>query len=391
MRFAFCLFKYFPYGGLERNFLRIAEVCLSRHHTVDVFTTSWQGDTPPGLKVAILSPKGFTNHRRRQSLADQLRQIVAKSPYDAVVGFYKMPGLDIYYAADPCLAAKASIKGFLYRNTRRYKTYLCLEKAVFNKRSKTEILLIAEKQKSLFMKFYGTPEHRFHFLPPGISRDRVAPHNFAEIRAELRSEFRIEHDRNIVLMVGSDYKRKGVDRAIRAMAALSSEVLAKTILLVAGKGKKKPFQRLARKLGISSNVIFLGARDDIPSFLVASDLLLHPAYSENTGTVLIEALASGLPVLATAVCGYSHHVERAAAGKIVPSPFKQETLNQLLLYMLTSDQKKQWQLNAKAYVARTDVFSRAEKAADVIEKVAARRKRRPQQTTGSHATIHRLH
>jgi UDP-glucose:(heptosyl)LPS alpha-1,3-glucosyltransferase len=192
-------------------------------------------------------------------------------------------------------------------------------------------------------------------------------------------------------MVGSDYKRKGVDRAIRAMAALSGEVLAKTILLVAGKGKKKLFQRLARKLGISSNVIFLGARDDIPRFLVASDLLLHPAYSENTGTVLIEALASGLPVLATAVCGYSHHVERAAAGKIVPSPFKQKILNKLLLCILTSDQKKQWQLNAKAYIARTDVFSRAEKAADVIEKVAARKKRLPQQTTGSHATIHRLH
>jgi UDP-glucose:(heptosyl)LPS alpha-1,3-glucosyltransferase len=206
----------------------------------------------------------------------------------------------------------------------------------------------------------------------------VAPHNFAEIRAKVRSELGVEHHRNIVLMVGSDYKRKGVDRAIRAMAALSGQVLAKTILLVAGKGQKKPLQRLARKLGIAANVIFLGARDDIPGLLLASDLLLHPAYSENTGTVLIEALASGLPVLTTAVCGYSHHVERAAAGKIVPSPFQQETLNQLLMGMLTSEQKKQWQLNARAYVAATDVFSRAEKAADIIEKVAARKKVLPQ-------------
>ena len=104
---------------------------------------------------------------------------------------------------------------------------------------------------------------------------------------------------------------------------------------------------------------------------MAADLLLHPAYRENTGTVLIEAMAAGLPVLATDVCGFSYHIEYAGAGEIVPSPFRQETLNQLLVYMLTSEKKKQWQHNGRAYIAKTDVFSRAEKATDVIEKVAA--------------------
>ena len=104
---------------------------------------------------------------------------------------------------------------------------------------------------------------------------------------------------------------------------------------------------------------------------MAADLLLHPAYRENTGTVLIEAMAAGLPVLATDTCGFSNHIERADAGEIVPAPFKQETLNQLLVYMLTSEKKEQWRQNGKSYVAKTDVFSRAEKAADVIEKIAA--------------------
>jgi UDP-glucose:(heptosyl)LPS alpha-1,3-glucosyltransferase len=62
----------------------------------------------------------------------------------------------------------------------------------------------------------------------------------------------------------------------------------------------------------------------------------------------------------------------------VPSPFRQETLNQLLVYMLTSEKKKQWQHNGMAYVAKTDVFSRAEKAVDVIEKVASRRQNKRQ-------------
>jgi UDP-glucose:(heptosyl)LPS alpha-1,3-glucosyltransferase len=56
---------------------------------------------------------------------------------------------------------------------------------------------------------------------------------------------------------------------------------------------------------------------------------------------------------------------------LVPSPFEQETLNQLLASMLTSNEKEQWQRNGRQYVASTDVSSLPEKAADIIEQVAA--------------------
>ncbi len=93
--------------------------------------------------------------------------------------------------------------------------------------------------------------------------------------------------------------------------------------------------------------------------------------SPDSDTVLIEALASNLPVLVTEVCGYSFHIERAEAGKIIPAPFKQETLNKLLAFMLTAEEKKQWKLNAGAYFAENDLFSLSEKAADVIEQVVS--------------------
>ena len=87
--------------------------------------------------------------------------------------------------------------------------------------------------------------------------------------------------------------------------------------------------------------------------------------------VLIEALAAGLPVLATEVCGYSYHIQRAEAGEIVSSPFVQANLDRLLLSMLTSDKKHEWGRNGRDYVAKTDVFGLPDKAADIIEKVAA--------------------
>jgi UDP-glucose:(heptosyl)LPS alpha-1,3-glucosyltransferase len=370
MKIAFCLFKYFPFGGQQRNFLKIAKTCISRGHQVDVYVTSWQNDVPEGLNVVILPVNGVTNHKRRESLAQKFNHVLSNTPYDAAVGFIKMPGLDVYYAADPCYAAKAQEKSIFYRLTGHCRSYMRLEKAVFDQNSATEILLLSEREKSVFKKFYDTPDHRFHLLPPGISKDCLSPANADQIRTKLRRELRAGPQTRVVLLVGSGFKTKGVDRAIRATAALPPSLRSQPLLLVVGQGKALPFRWLAWRLGVADRVLFFQGREDILRFYLAADLLLHPAYLENTGTVLIEAMAAGLPVLATGVCGYSNHVERAVAGLIVPLPFEQDVLDQYLVNMLTSDKKSQWQQNGKEYVARTDVFSRAEKAADIIEKVA---------------------
>ncbi|MFX5530075.1 glycosyltransferase, partial [Acinetobacter baumannii] len=84
----------------------------------------------------------------------------------------------------------------------------------------------------------------------------------------------------------------------------------------------------------NDQVQILKGRSDIPRFLLGADLLIHPAYNENTGTVLLEALVSGLPVLVTDVCGYAHYIAEADAGRVLPSPFEQDSLNRLLAEML---------------------------------------------------------
>ena len=129
------------------------------------------------------------------------------------------------------------------------------------------------------------------------------------------------------------------------------------------------FERLARRLGVFDRVRFLGGRKDVSRFLSGSDLLLHPAVRENTGTVLIEAMASGVPVLATDVCGYGSYIRNARAGELIPAPFRQETLNRLLTSMLTAENRDQWGQNGKEYVSKNDVCSLHEKAVDIIERV----------------------
>ena len=374
MKLAFCLNYYFPYGGLQRDFLRIATVCQSRGHSITVYTMHWEVERPDGWTINIVKPHGLTNHARARDFARQVMERLAESRYDLVVGFSKMPGLDIYYAADSCYREKVlSNRSLLSRLGGRFRVYSAMEQAVFDPAASTEILLIAEAEKSKFIRHYGTPEERFHLLPPGIERNRLAPPEAPEIRRALRQEFGLEEADFMLLLIGSRFRTKGVDRAIKALAALPQRLRERAGLYLVGQDRPSRYLSLARRLGIADRVHFLGGRDDIPRFLLGADLLVHPAYIENTGTVLIEAIASGLPVLASQVCGYAGYVEQAGAGKLIPLPFVQETMNEQLAAMLDRKELAVWQSNALNYARSADIFSLPEKAADLIEAAGKRK------------------
>lgn len=370
MTLAFALFKYFPFGGLQRDFLRIALECQKQGHRIRVFTTSWQGDRPEGFDIQTLSVKGSSNHKRMLDFQDKVQRSIAAEPVDLLTGFNKMAGLDIYYAADTCYIDRAlNSRGWWYRLTSRYKQYAAFENAVFSTNSDTVSLLISQLQKPVFQQHYQTPENRILLLPPGISKDRRRPDNADQIRRGLRQEFGLPDADRLVLMIGSGFKTKGLDRAIKAIAALPEALKSQTHFFIIGQDKKKAFEQQARQLGVADQIQFLAGRDDIPRFLLGADLLIHPAYNENTGTVLLEALVAGLPVLTTDVCGYAHYIEDADAGRVVKSPFSQDRLNALTTEMLSSGQQ-QCQENAIAYSNTADLYSMPEKAADLIIKQA---------------------
>src|SRR5690606_9251820 len=160
---------------------------------------------------------------------------------------------------------------------------------------------------------------------------------------------------------------KGLDRSLRGLAALPAELKARTRLIVIGQDDPKPFLLQMRALGVADQVQILKGRSDIPRFLLGADLLIHPAYNENTGTVLLEALVAGLPVLVSAVCGYAHYIAEADAGRVLPSTFRKAQLNQQLAQMLADDaQRAAWSRNGLAFADSADLYSMPQHAADVI-------------------------
>jgi len=101
--------------------------------------------------------------------------------------------------------------------------------------------------------------------------------------------------------------------------------------------------------------------------LAGADLMLHPAYDANTGTVLVEAVASGLPVLCTAACGYATHIAKSDCGLVTREPFAQDELDTKLLELLGRSDREALSKAGLAYAQTTDLYGMAERAADVIE------------------------
>ena len=368
MQLAFILYKYFPFGGLQRDFMRIALECQQRGHQIRVYTLIWEGEIPDGFDVRIGSVKAFSNHHRNEKFHGWLQADMQQQPVDRVIGFNKMAGLDFYYAADGCYEDKAqTLRNPLYRYTNRYKHFARYERAVFAPDSPTQILMISAVQQPLFIKHYQTPVERFHLLPPGIAHDRQAPSNAAEIRAEFRSEFNLRDDQYVLLHVGSGFKTKGLDRTLKALARLPKELRERTQLMVIGQDNPKPFIVQAAALGLSKQVTIFKGRSDIPRFLLGADVLMHPAYNENTGTVLLEALVSGLPVVVTDICGYAHYIRDADSGLVLSSPFQQKQLDQALSDTLADAQlRAQWSLNALNYAKTADLYAMPQRVADII-------------------------
>ncbi len=374
MKLAFCLFRYFPFGGLQKDMRRIAEAAVQAGHSVHIFCGSWEGERPDGIAVTEVPASGWANHRRDARLAQALVATARAQRPHLLVGFNRMPGLDVYYAADSCFAAKLyEGRAWWLRLLPRYRHHLAAEAAVFAPPARVDVLMISPPQVAVFQQYYHTPAERLHLLPPGISRDRVANGDALLRRAAFRRHWGLADSERVVLLVGSGFRTKGLDRAIRALASLPEGIRQGTRLWVVGQDDPRAFQRLAARLQVGERVRFFGGRSDVPEFLLGADLLIHPAYRENTGTVLLEAMVAGLPVLTTAVCGYAPYVGAYGMGEVLPEPFRQQALDEALLRQLAGPSRGILLERGRAFAQQADIFSLPDRAVETLEAVATER------------------
>jgi len=152
-------------------------------------------------------------------------------------------------------------------------------------RKADRVIVTCKHNKEEVIEQYGVDEEKMRVVYQGVDLERFSPS-----RCEGKT----------ALFVGRLHERKGLDRLLKAFKRVHKEDPAAR-LLIAGKGEgEKEYRALAKELGLGPSVEFLGhvPDADLPALYSSASLFVMPSYYEGFGLVLLEAMASGLPVLA---------------------------------------------------------------------------------------------
>ena len=149
-------------------------------------------------------------------------------------------------------------------------------------------------------------------VPYGLDTTRFSP-DPAE-RARLRDELGVPPDRFVALLVGSGFARKGVERAVRGLAA--SGIVDAELWVVGADQNRSRFERTARECGVRDRVRFVGARSssELPGWYAAADVFILPSQQDTAPMTVTEALATGLPAIVSEHAGSSDVVQNGVNG-----------------------------------------------------------------------------
>ena len=181
------------------------------------------------------------------------------------------------------------------------------------------IIAATEHERRLLSQIYRVPSTRVAVVPLGADLNQFQPRPQAEARAALG----IDPNERMVLAVGRIEPLKGFDILIRAMAQLSDR--RGVVLSIIG-GDDRASQELdalraiAEEVGVTDAVRLLGPRphEDLPAYYNAADVVAVPSFYESFGLVAVEAMASGVPVVASRVGGLASTVADGRTGYLIP-------------------------------------------------------------------------
>ena len=189
---------------------------------------------------------------------------------------------------------------------------------------------------------------RTHCLANGVDVQRFCPLEPAARLLLRKTRFDLSPEALVVLYVGRLVPVKGVDVLLRAWARLVGRETGRALVLVlVGDGpEREVLGRLSRELGIASSVRFVGFSAQVGNWLNCADLFVLSSHSEGLSNALLEAMACGLPAVATAVGGAPEVIEDGVNGLLVPADDDAALADALL--RLVRDPGGAWQLGEAA-------------------------------------------
>ncbi len=309
-------------GGAEACSLRFAQWLIKSGHEVHLFAQ--QGGS---------FPSGALIHRDGPMSADGLRRTVRSARLDLFIGTDKAEEMDVFHPH------KGTVRGNLEQEISRipnnvirglvrgaslinpvYRRSITREQTqVGDDQSGPAIIAVSDMIAREFRSRYRIRGDRIRVIRNGVDCEWFSDEYTRNNRKKERDRLGITDREICFLTVANDPARKGVAELLRATAALQREGISIRAVVV-GRSNPRSARRLAHRLGCGQSVSFLPAMSDIRNAYAAADVFVLPTWYDPCSLTVLEAMASGLPVVTTWCNGASELVEDGREGFVIDSP-----------------------------------------------------------------------
>jgi len=296
--------RFIATGGAERYAVEVARRLLQRGHAIDLYARQVEPGLATGMHVVEIPDRlRFSSVLNSWSYAAETAKRLPDRGYDAIFSHERGHRQDL--ATVHTFSYKLGIEEYsflkklssIYLSPRSW-LHLRLERQQMNSPWLVPVSGIIKKG---IQKYYGRTTN-IRIATPGVDIDWFHPDRTRQYRESARQAEGIRPGELVVLFVGSEFRRKGLDMLINAI-----EPGAK--LLVVGSGERHAYyQRLSKKRGLQGQVLFKGLVDDVRQCYAAADVVALPSRKEAFGMSILEGMACGLPVVCSDAAGVSELV-----------------------------------------------------------------------------------
>ncbi|MGB3934584.1 MAG: glycosyltransferase family 4 protein [Burkholderiales bacterium] len=318
MRVAIVRQRYNPYGGAERFIERALPALERAGAEITLIARSAEGWG--ARQLIAVDPFYVGSAWRDASFARAARAAWQAGGFDLVQSHERIPGCSVYRAGDGVHAEWLEIRraasgpgGRAAIALNPHHGYVCAaERRMFEHPALRAVICNSAMVRAEIERRFGVAAQKLHVIYNGVDLEQFHPRQRATLRAAARSELGASEKDFVFLFVGSGFWRKGLDAAIRALAACGK---APFRLVVAGRDRDAArFAAQAQAAGLGARVRLLGGREDVRPLYAAADCFILPTRYDPFPNTALEALAMGLPVIVGRRSGAAEVVREGESG-----------------------------------------------------------------------------
>jgi len=177
---------------------------------------------------------------------------------------------------------------------------------------KVSIVAVSQRTAALLDGYFHRQDVRV--IPNGVDTTQFSPSARLALRANARLRRKIQETDFVLLLIGNDWRVKGLETVLHAVSALRELPI---LLIAAGDDSPDVFREMAKSLGISERCRFEPSREDVLDFYAAADLYVSPSREDSFGLPVAEAMACGLPIVTSRHAGVAERIRHGLDGFIL--------------------------------------------------------------------------